>query len=48
MPMIVTLMQLFCLESVKIVIFGDLSLIFDFHFKISSYLCSALEGMGQR
>ena len=47
MPLIVTLMQLYCPESVKIVIFSDFSLIFVFHFKISSYLCRALEGMGQ-
>lgn len=45
---IVSLMQLFRPESVKIVIFGDFSLIFVFHFKKSSYFCSALEGMGQR
>ena len=47
MPMIVTLMQLYCPESVKIEILDNFSLIFVFHFKISSYLCSALEGMGQ-
>ena len=48
MPMIVSLMQLFHPESVKVVILDDFSLIFVFHFKISSYLCHALEGMGQR
>lgn len=48
MPMVVSLMQLFRPKSVKIVIFDDFSLIFVFHFKISSYLCRALEGMGQR
>lgn len=48
MPMIVSLMQLFRPESVKIVILDDFCLIFVFHFKISSYLCRALEGMGQR
>ena len=47
MPMLVSLMQLFRPESVKIVILDDFSLIFIFHFKISSYLCRALEGMGQ-
>ena len=47
MPMIVTLMQLYCPESVKIVILADFTLIFVFHYKIYSYLCRALEGMGQ-
>ena len=47
MLMIVKLMQLFYPESVKIVILDDYSMIFVFHFKISSYLCRALEGMGQ-
>ena len=48
MLMIVSLMQLFRHESVKIVILDEFSLIFVFHFKISSYLCRALEGMAQR
>lgn len=48
MPMIVSLMQLYRPESVKIIILDDFSLIFVRHFKISLYICSALEGMGQR
>lgn len=48
MPMIVSLMQLFRPKSVNIVSLDDFSLIFVFHFKISLYICSALEGMGQR
>lgn len=45
---IVSLMQLFRPKSVKIVIFDDFSFIFVLHSKISLYICSALEGMGQR
>jgi len=48
MPMIISFMQLFRPESVKIVILGDFSLIFVLHSKISLYICSALEGMWQR
>lgn len=47
MPMIVSLMQLFRPESVKIVILDDFSLIFVRQSKIFLYLCIALEGMGQ-
>lgn len=47
MLMIVSLMQLFHPNSVKIDIFCDFSTLFVLHFSIFLYLCIALEGMGQ-